>query len=75
MGHEFSAPVCLFPMWSFQPPQLVTASTQEWLLQLPNAHTKAQDGNLITYLNKSQFKPPRGLALYLDKPPEQAYSL
>ena len=37
--------------------------------------TEAQDGNLITSLNKSQFKSPRGLALCLDKPPEHAYLL
>lgn len=36
---------------------------------------EAQDGNLITCLNKSQFKPPRGLAFCLDKPPEHTYLL
>lgn len=34
--------------------------------------TAAQGGNLITCLSKSQFKPPRGLAFCLDKPPEHA---
>ena len=53
--------------WSQHPPRNGSSS---YLMPC----TEAQDGNLITYLNKSQNKP-RGLAFCLDKPPEHAYLL
>lgn len=62
-------------VWSFQQPELITATTQHGSSIYLTPCNEAQDGNLISCLNKSQFKPPRGLAFCLDKPPEHAYLL
>lgn len=72
MPGDASAPVWLSPLWLFQPPELITASSQKGSSSYPTPCTVAQGGNLITCLNKSQFKPPRGLAFCFDKPPERA---
>lgn len=51
------------------PPELIKVYQGIELLQ-PCA--RAQDGNLIICLDKSQFKPPRGLAFCLYKSLENA---
>lgn len=59
-------------MWRSQQPELITTSTFNGSSSYLMPRTAAQGGNLITCLSKSQFKPPRGLAFCLDKPPEHA---
>lgn len=75
MPRGMSAPVWPSPMRLLQQPELITASTQNGSSNPPLPLPAAQDGKLITCLNKSQFKSPRGLALCPDEPPEHAYWL
>lgn len=55
--------------------EMVATCTQNGSFSYLTLRTAAQDGNLITCLNKSQFKLPRGLAFCLDKPLDHAYLL